>query len=411
MLDGLKAVLRLYGARGFVVRIFNADNEFECLREDLLELGVVLNVASANEHCPFIERRIRWIKEKARSVRHDLPYAVMPKLMIVELLYFVVHWLNAFPAKNGVSDTISPGTILTGVTPDYKKHCKANFGSYVQTHEEFAPRNSMEARTIGAITLGSDNSEQAGYWFMSLNTGKRIHRRNWTPLPMSDEVVSRVEQLGRRDGQPNLLVFANKHGENLLDEDLEIVDDDDLSYATEVGADEIPGADSDLSEEGDDEEDPLESSSEVQQPVGELQGNAELETIQEEATDEEATDEETENEEVEIPRNLSPRRPASRVSNLESVSQSPLAKSTPEQVKKARKNLEDTATEFFMPEESPSRYPSRKREAVKRLAMQHGGKSYDEHTLAQMICMSMIVDKHAPKRLSLNSCLRVWGER
>merc|ERR1711884_84604 len=104
---------------------------------------------------------------------------------------------------------------------------------------------------------------------------------------------------------PNLLVFANKHGGNLLDEDLEIADDDDLSYATEVGADEIPGVDSDLSEEGDDEVDPLESSSEVQQPVGKLQGNAELETIQEEVTDEEAADE-TEDEEVEFSRNLSP---------------------------------------------------------------------------------------------------------
>ena len=136
-----------------------------------------------------------------------------------------------------------------------------------------------------------------------------------------------------------------------MDDDLEIVDDDDISYATEVGADEIPGVDSDLSEEGDDE-DPLESSTEVQQPIGELQGNAELETIQEEATDDQATDEETtdeeiENDDVEIPRNLSPRRPASRVSNLEGVSHSPLAKSTPEQVKKARKNLEDTATEFL----------------------------------------------------------------
>ena len=64
-----------------------------------------------------------------------------------------------------------------------------------------------------------------------------------------------------------------------------------------------------------------------------------------------------------------------------------------------------------MPEESPSRYPTRKREAVKRLAMQHGEKSYDEHTLTQMICMSMIAEKHASKRSSLNRGLRVWGER
>merc|ERR1711884_783079 len=111
---------------------------------------------------------------------------------------------------------------------------------------------------------------------------------------------------------PNLLVFANKHGENLLDEDLETVDDDDLSYVTEVGADEIPGVDSDLSEEGDDE-DPPETNTEVQQPIGELQENSELEAIQEEASGEQATDEEIENEDAEIPRNSSSGRPASRV--------------------------------------------------------------------------------------------------
>ena len=59
----------------------------------------------------------------------------MLKLMVVEFLYFVAHWLNAFPAKNGVSDTFSPATLLTGLTPDFDKHCRVNFGSDVQTHE------------------------------------------------------------------------------------------------------------------------------------------------------------------------------------------------------------------------------------------------------------------------------------
>ena len=139
--------------------------------------------------------------------------------MVVELLYFVVHWLNAFPVKNGVSENISPGTLLAGRTPDFNTHCRQNFGSYVQTHEENSPRNSMKARTLGVITLGPDNSQQVGYWFMSLNIGRRIHRRTWTAVPMPDEVVERVEKLGRSDGQPDLLVFANKHGENMLDDE------------------------------------------------------------------------------------------------------------------------------------------------------------------------------------------------
>lgn len=106
----------------------------------------------------------------------------------------------------------------------------------------------MVARTIGAITLGLDSSQQLWYWFMSLSTERRIHRRNWAPSPMPDEVVLRVEQLGEKDGHPNLLVFTDKHGENLLDDYL---DDDDLSSATELDADEICGVDSDLSKMSD----------------------------------------------------------------------------------------------------------------------------------------------------------------
>ena len=65
---------------------------------------------------------------------------------------------------------------------------------------------------------------------------------------MSDDVFSRVEQLDKKDVQPNLLVFPNTHNENLLDGTL---DDDDLSYATEVDFDENQEVNSDLSEMSD----------------------------------------------------------------------------------------------------------------------------------------------------------------
>ena len=134
---------------------------------------------------------------------------------------------------------------------------------------------------------------------MSLITGRRIHRRNWTPLPIPDEVVSRVEQLGRKDGQPNLLVFTNKHGEILLDGDLENLDDDDLSYATEVGSDEIPGVDSDLSAMSDvPDEDLLNPNVEVQQNTGGLQEDAEMETIQEEGEGQVSADEDIQGSEI-----------------------------------------------------------------------------------------------------------------
>ena len=62
---------------------------------------------------------------------------------------------------------------------------------------------------------------------------------------MPDEVVKRVEQLGKLDGQPNLLTFTNEDGENYLDSE-SIADDDDISYKSEI---EIQNEDHDNMEE------------------------------------------------------------------------------------------------------------------------------------------------------------------
>ena len=51
---------------------------------------------------------------------------------------------------------------------------------------------------------------------MNLNTGKRVHCRNWTDLPMPDEVIQRVEQLGKKDNQPKLLINIDKTGDVLF---------------------------------------------------------------------------------------------------------------------------------------------------------------------------------------------------
>ena len=113
--------------------------------------------------------------------------------MVIELNNYIAHYLNAFPAKGGVSMNQPPGTIVTGISINCKKHCRLEFGQYVQVHEENTPRNSMQARSSGAIALGPDHGQSGGYYFMSLNTGKRIHRRSWTELPMPNGVVKRVE--------------------------------------------------------------------------------------------------------------------------------------------------------------------------------------------------------------------------
>ena len=157
------------------------------MEELLTKKNITLNLASANEHVGDIERFIRTIKERVRATFSRLPYKkYIPKLIISHLLGNAMTWLNSFPPTSGISDTISPRTLMTGVRMDFNKHCWIEFGAYAQTHEEDEPRNSMKNRTLGAISLGPSYNLQCGYNFMSLKTGKIINRNHFTPLPMPD---------------------------------------------------------------------------------------------------------------------------------------------------------------------------------------------------------------------------------
>ena len=148
-----------------------------CIRDrcaQIQELQIKLNTTAAKEHVGTAERAIRTVKERSRAVRHTLPFKRLPLIMLIEMVYFCVLWLNAFPAKRGVSDAISPQEIMSGHKLDYNKHCKLPFGAYMQAHEEPTPSNSQQARTVGAICLGPTENIQGSYKFLNLHTGWKI---------------------------------------------------------------------------------------------------------------------------------------------------------------------------------------------------------------------------------------------
>ena len=82
---------------------------------------------------------------------------------------------------------------MTGQTIDFLKHCKHEFGAYVQTHK--ATTNTMAPCTIGAIPLRPTGNEQGGWYYLSLNTGRGINCLHATELPMPKDVVSCIHQL------------------------------------------------------------------------------------------------------------------------------------------------------------------------------------------------------------------------
>ncbi|KAL7559815.1 hypothetical protein ACA910_003979 [Epithemia clementina (nom. ined.)] len=127
---------------------------------------------------------------------------------------------------------MSPRQIITGLDINYSRHCKAEFGDYIQTHEEHD--NTMATRTIGALALRPTGNAQGAYYCLSLTTGRVIRQARWTALPMPNEVIDRVHRMAQQDGANDGLYFQDRDGNNIpdaRDNDNE-QDGDDESYHT-----------------------------------------------------------------------------------------------------------------------------------------------------------------------------------
>ena len=232
----LKNMHNYYLQRGFQIVFIKGDGEFKPL-EDLIQSelygGPKMNLASANEHVPEIERKIRVIKERTRAVRYSLPCNAIPALVTTHAVLFVTKQLNLFPVKGGISGW-SPKQIMTGEVIHYK-FCSVPFGCYCQISEEGTPRNSMLARTRGAIALGPSGNVQGGQKFYALDTRSVVVRRQWVRLPMTDAVIARIERLAL--GQPSQPVFTDRNGIPIGDIAMEYL----AGYDQNEADDDLPG--------------------------------------------------------------------------------------------------------------------------------------------------------------------------
>ena len=95
------------------------DGQLEQLHGDLADMGIQLNTVSNDEHVPEIERQIRTLKERTRGIYCNLPFRKIPRCLIIEMLYVANYWLNMFLRKSGISQTMSPRILLTGLTMNY----------------------------------------------------------------------------------------------------------------------------------------------------------------------------------------------------------------------------------------------------------------------------------------------------
>ena len=195
-----KPAIALHATRGFVVNELIADNKFACIKDDIIP--VLLNLVAHGEHCGDIESSIKFLKERLHCLWNGLPFRCVPWVMITAGVTFCVDMINALPASDGISDTLSPATIVTGCEPPNVADLQLNFGDYVQLQIHNNPTNTMPPCHIDCIALQPTGTTQGTYYFMDLHTGKRSHGRQWTKCLMTEGIISKVEALGQKQKQP-----------------------------------------------------------------------------------------------------------------------------------------------------------------------------------------------------------------
>ena len=91
MFKALQAMHNYYLQQGFQRVFIKGDGGFKPMEETVYELygAPKLNLSSANEHEPEIERKIRVIKEHVCAVVYSLPVNALPSMVLTHAVFFV----------------------------------------------------------------------------------------------------------------------------------------------------------------------------------------------------------------------------------------------------------------------------------------------------------------------------------
>ena len=170
------------------------DMEFEKIR-DVLPM-VEVNTTATREHVPEIERRIRTIKERVRSVTSDFPFNTVPMLVLVQTVYTICLWLNAIRYLSGMDRRLSPRELVTGREVDYNKDCRADLGAYIQAIMDKVVTNDNTPRTHRCIALGPSGNRQGSLKCFDLETGKLVVRRIAKQIPWPDRMLKIASEWG-----------------------------------------------------------------------------------------------------------------------------------------------------------------------------------------------------------------------
>jgi hypothetical protein len=135
----------------YIIRDIHGDNEFEVLRETIRPINV--NIVPTDSHVGEVER-FNTHDQGAHPLVcpwFTVPEATQTHAYTPGILRSPVP--QSISVENGISDSLSPASLVTGLAnPDFW-HMRLEFGAYAQVFEDNDPSNTIRARSLGAIAL------------------------------------------------------------------------------------------------------------------------------------------------------------------------------------------------------------------------------------------------------------------
>ena len=190
----VKRTVGRYAVRGFRVTQIFGDNAFNCIEDRIVEeLDTTFSAVGRGAHEPYIKRDNRVSKERCNCVYSGLPFNRMSPRMIMELPVAVDFWLNYWCSSGGVSKTIPPRQIVTGIALDASKHCKIQYGDYVVATNE--TDNTMKERATDSIYLRPTWTANGSFFVFDLRTARCVRKHSATLAHMTDSVIKRVHAI------------------------------------------------------------------------------------------------------------------------------------------------------------------------------------------------------------------------
>ncbi|MEY3186928.1 MAG: hypothetical protein RL675_752, partial [Bacteroidota bacterium] len=255
--DALREHVSVFTQKGICVNKIIIDSEpagIAIKKQRLIGMTDIMPLPHGKKN-GIVERKIRTIKERIRTILSSIPYK-FPKPLLDDLVRFVVIRINQLP-NEGSGNRISPKELFTGNKLDFKrdKSLDVRFGSYchVETANNDNKINNVHLpRTHGAIYLGPTENDAGDCLFYVLNFGNEfnrnkvdrkhiISRHKFAKLRMSEEIIDLINNLTDDKIDASECDQTNAHGYNEekinADEcDVNDVDESNIQSSIEINS-------------------------------------------------------------------------------------------------------------------------------------------------------------------------------